>query len=119
MSKSSKQNANPIILKQGMSIGTGNAETDDDFLFSCYFNHDAKEEFKRISSPKMIVVGRTGSGKTAILRMVEAELPYTAALELENMSMSYIANSDILRFVDELGGDLDLLFKSCGSMSSV
>lgn len=111
MTKSPRQNSNPIVVKPGMTIGTGNAETDDEFLFSCYYDHDAKEEFQKVNSPKIIISGRTGSGKTAILRIVERQQPNTAALELENMSMSYIANSDILRFVDELGGDLDLLFQ--------
>lgn len=112
MSKPSKnKSSNPIVLKRGMSIGTGNAETDDEFLFSCFYAHESKDEFARLSSPKMVVAGRTGSGKTAILRIIEREQPYTAVLELENMSMSYIANSDILRFLDELGADLDLLFQ--------
>lgn len=111
MVNSKRNKSNPIVLKRGMTIGTGNAETDDEFLFSCFYNHEAKDELLRTTSPKMIISGRTGSGKTAILRVIERDLNNTAVLELENMSMSYIANSDVLRFLDELGADLDLLFQ--------
>ena len=106
------RHTNPIILRKGMTVGSANAESDDEFLFQCFVSHSAVNECTRSQSPGMIVSGRTGSGKTAILRHVKAT--YTdSAVEIDpsEMSMNYVSNSDSLRFVDAVGGDIDLLFQ--------
>lgn len=102
---------NPIVLRRGAGIGTGNAETDDEFLFDCFVEYPPVYECRRASSPVMVVAGRTGSGKTAILRYLEVESDHTAALDPFDMSMSYVSNSDALRFLQAIGADLDLLFQ--------
>jgi len=102
---------NPVILRRGMAIGTGNAETDDDFLFDCFVHHPAVEECTRIQSAGTILAGRTGSGKTAIIRFIETREDYATDLDPAEMSMSYVANSDALRFLNAIGADLDLLFQ--------
>ncbi|WP_123906295.1 DNA repair ATPase [Sphingorhabdus sp. YGSMI21] len=106
-----KISTNPSQLRQGMSIGTGNAETDDEFLFDCFVNHGSKFEFEKCSSPRMIIAGRTGSGKTAILRQIYHEAEHAVELDLTEMSMNYVSNSDALRFLNSIGADLDLLFQ--------
>ena len=42
MDKCSKP-ANPVVLRYGMTIGSISAETDDDFLFSCFVSYPALE----------------------------------------------------------------------------
>lgn len=102
---------NPIVLRRGMAIGTGNAETDDDFLFDCFVHYPPVDECVRTQSPGMILAGRTGSGKTAILRYVERTASSSSMLDPTEMSMNYVANSDALRFLSAIGADLDLLFQ--------
>lgn len=95
-----------------MTVGSANAESDDEFLFQCFVNHSAVNECTRIQSPGMIVSGRTGSGKTAILRHVNANYSSNSSeIDPSEMSMSYVSNSDSLRFVEAIGGDIDLLFQ--------
>ena len=104
-------NANPILLRRGLSIGTGNAESDDDFLFDCFIDYPPVEACRRLGSPGMIVSGRTGAGKTAILRHIESSAEHAAFLDPFEMSMGYVSNSDALRFLTAIGADLDLLFQ--------
>jgi hypothetical protein len=107
----SKKSTNPIVLRRGAGIGTGNAETDDDFLFECFVEYPPVDDCRRASSPVMVVAGRTGSGKTAILRFLEHETRHSANIDPFEMSMSYVSNSDALRFLNAIGADLDLFFQ--------
>lgn len=109
--KQSESLRNPVLLKRGMSIGTGNAESDDEFLFECFINYPPVEECKRMTSPAMIIAGRTGEGKTAILRHIDSNAEHSVCLDPSEMSMSYVSNSDALRFLTAIGADLDLLFQ--------
>jgi hypothetical protein len=102
---------NPIVLRRGAGIGTGNAETDDEFLFECFIEYPPVEDCRKPSSPVMIVAGRTGSGKTAILRYLENQSHHAINIDPFDMSMSYVSNSDALRFLQAIGADLDLLFQ--------
>lgn len=103
--------SNKIVLRRGISIGTGNAESDDEFLFDCFVDYPAASEAARIGNAGMVLAGRTGSGKTAILRRIEAEAEQSVALDPFDMAMSYVANSDAIRFLEAIGADLDLLFQ--------
>lgn len=109
MSKAKR--VNPVTLKAGMSIGTGNAESDDDLLFECFVTYPPVDEALKIASAGMILAGRTGSGKTAILRYVQEQETHTSEVDPAEMSMNYVANSDALRFLHAIGADLDLLFQ--------
>lgn len=109
MSKAKR--VNPVILKAGMSIGPGNAESDDDLLFECFVTYPPVDEALKIASAGMILAGRTGSGKTAILRYVQTQEAHTSKVDPAEMSMNYVANSDALRFLHAIGADLDLLFQ--------
>jgi hypothetical protein len=100
-----------LILKAGSNIGMNAAEADDDFLFSCFIRTPAYEELTRFESPKMIASGRTGAGKTAIIRSIQREHKKTVEIDPINISMEYIANSDILKFLHAVGADLDLMFQ--------
>jgi SpoVK/Ycf46/Vps4 family AAA+-type ATPase len=44
--------------------------------------------------PGMILAGRTGSGKTAILRHIERSAEHIAIIEPSEMALGYISNSD-------------------------
>jgi hypothetical protein len=81
MAKASKR-TNPIILQAGMSIGNNAAEFDDDFLLPCFVHYPPVDLCMKVSSRGMVVDGRTGSGKTAILKYSPQR--YTSALPLRN-----------------------------------
>ena len=93
-----------------MTIGNPAAETDDEFLFNCFVDSSV-ENCLKVDAPGMIVAGRTGAGKTAILMHVEREAENAITIDPIDMSMSYVSNSDELNFLHAIGADLDLLFQ--------
>lgn len=92
-------------------MGHLSAEADDEFLFDCFVSTTVYREIIDSNSPAMILCGRTGAGKTAILRMIRQQMEYTSIVDLFDMSMNYVANSDIIRFLESLNVDLDLFFQ--------
>lgn len=106
-----KKITNPVVLRRGVGIGTGNAESDDEFLFDCFVEYPPVDACRRRGSPIMVVAGRTGAGKTAILRYLENTSEHVTSIDPFEMSMSYVSNSDALRFLNAIGADLDLLFQ--------
>lgn len=103
--------SNPVILRQGMTIGTGNAETDDEYLFDCFVDSGFLAPFLKPQSAQMVIAGRTGSGKTALIRYIAKNEAHAEEIDPREMSMNYVSNSDALRFLTAIGADLDLLFQ--------
>ena len=108
MQKSDK--SNPIIFKNH-EIGSMDAENDEEFLSNCFIENESLNNIRDINSSKMILLGRTGSGKTAILRHLESTEENVVVVDLLQRSMDYVANSDILRFFKSLEVDLDVIFQ--------
>ncbi len=106
-----KKAANPIIFKSGLSLGQNSAEADDEFLFDCFVELDTHRLLADLDSPKMILAGRTGAGKTAIIRWVGRNNARATEIDPFEVSLNYVSNSDIIRFLHAVGADLDLLFQ--------
>lgn len=108
----SKKRVNPIILNDGMTIGSLAAETDDDFLFDCFIHYPPVDTARRVEAHGSLLTGRTGAGKTAIIRYLKTVAQNTSQIEPSEMAMSYVSNSDALQFLQAIGADLDLLFQA-------
>ncbi|WP_139201366.1 P-loop ATPase, Sll1717 family [Pseudovibrio axinellae] len=106
-----KKQSNPIISYDAR-IGNVSAENDYDFLNNCFVSHRAVSEIMDLESAKMILAGRTGAGKTAILKHIEEKNRKTSEIIPSDMSMHYISNSDIIRFLDDIGANLDMFFQT-------
>lgn len=99
------------IIQYDTRIGNISAEHDDEFLFECFVDNRALAMALDVTSSGSIVAGRTGSGKTAILKYIERSKK-VARIEPSEMALDYISNSDIFRFLNDIGADLDLLFQT-------
>lgn len=63
------------------------------------------------SDPRCFLIGRTGSGKSAILRQIDEENPdHVIRINPEDLSLPYIADLDIIRYLNSLNVHLDPLF---------
>ncbi len=95
---------------RNVDIGSLEAE-DDDFLLQSFVN---KQDFKVLSDTskqKCIILGRTGMGKSALIRQIVETKENTSRIRPEEMSLRYLSNSDILNYFRQLGISLDLFYK--------
>lgn len=99
------------IFRRTDSIGSSAAEDDSDYLDKCFVDTGHLKILTDCSDCRSIVVGRTGIGKTAILKRIAEEKERVIAIEPENLAITYISNSTILAFLSELGVNLDIFFK--------
>jgi hypothetical protein len=99
------------LIQYDTRIGSIQAENDDEFLFECFVDNRALSLALDVGSHGSIIAGRTGSGKTAILRYIERNKK-VSRIEPTEMALEYISNSDIFRFLNDIGADLDILFQT-------
>lgn len=104
--------ANKIIFNDSTNIGQNGAEHDDEFLFKCFIDHPAYSEVVDVNSPTTFLLGSTGAGKTAILRMINKQEENVSDLAVHDMAMNHLANSDTILFLTSLGIDLSLFFQA-------
>ena len=82
---------NPPVVRPGMKIGSVDAEHDDEFLFECFVDHPAVSTCVSLKAPGMIIAGRTGSGKTAVIRYIEKTQHETTLIDPFEISLSYVS----------------------------
>jgi hypothetical protein len=100
----------PFRFHRNARIGEAAAEQDDKFLFESFTDIGDYAELRNTRSPRRIVVGRTGAGKTALLRYLVHSEEHVIEIDPEHLSLSFIANNDVIRFFDKLGVKLDLFY---------
>jgi hypothetical protein len=100
-----------IRLKPGASIGQLAAEDDHKFLTDCFISHPTVDTLKDVTSHFSLLLGRTGSGKSAILWHLENSLPNVSRVHPKDIAFEYVGNSTIIRTLNELGVDLHVLYE--------
>lgn len=103
-------NINPIKLRKNITIGSPDAEMDDEFLSSCFFETEDVGTLLDTMAPPRIIVGRTGAGKTALLRHIEEKTKNSVFLSPEDFSFRYLADSSVLNFFEGAGVNLNIFY---------
>jgi len=103
--------SNKIVLKPGHKIGEACAEDDAYFLSKCFIAKHQLEQVVELDNNCSIILGRTGTGKTAVLHHLE----HTPALRVskldpEALFFQYVSNSKTFDFFISLGANLDVIF---------
>ena len=62
---------NEFVFKRSLNLGSGAAENDGEFLKECFVETPEYKTLLDYSDHRMILLGRTGSGKTALLKYIE------------------------------------------------
>jgi len=91
-------------------IGSAAAEDDAEYLDTCFIDSG---ELSRLADPEdrvSIVLGRTGSGKSALILQL-AKHSNAIILRPDELALSYLANSSILQFVSSIGVKIDIFFR--------
>lgn len=100
-----------IRLRRLDTIGNPSAESDEDFLFDCFVDTGLLDLLQDCSDQRTIILGRTGAGKTALLKMLLNHQERSIALDLQNLSLGYISNSTILTFFEALNIKMDIFYR--------
>jgi len=97
-------------LKKGKKIGALAAESDV-LLEKAFYDTGFAESYEDTSDPHFLILGRTGSGKTALMNYIEKISEHTSRLDPEALSMQYLHSNTMLKTVAEWGVHLDVFFK--------
>lgn len=102
---------NPVKIKRNLSIGDLDAETDNEFLDTCFIDKGYLEDLLDVKNPRSIIVGRTGAGKSSLLYKVSTSIDNYKKIDPNDISVKFLEHSDIIQFMDKLGVNLDLFYK--------
>jgi hypothetical protein len=103
--------ADRFVFRKLDTIGAADAEQDKEFLKECFIENGYLEVLRDCKDSRRILLGRTGSGKTALLQKLTESEQRCIEVAPESLALAYVSNSTILAFVAELGVDLDIFFK--------
>ena len=96
-------------LRRGVAIGTLAAENDT-MLGNVFVDGGYLERLSDTSEGAFLILGRAGSGKTALIRRLKETTPHVVQLDPEELSMQYLQNS-ALRTVAGWGVNLEIFYK--------
>lgn len=99
-----------FVFRQHDRIGDPSAELDP-FLKECFVDNGNLGILADCQDPRAIVVGRTGSGKSALLCHLKETRDNVIEIEPKSLALGYISNSTILSFFAQIGVKLDLFYQ--------
>ncbi len=99
-----------FVFRSSDVIGFADASTDT-YLSDCFVETDNYVSLRNMDDPRSIVLGRTGAGKTALLRHLWEKNDRVIQVKPEALALAHISNSTILSGLSELGVKLDIFFR--------
>lgn len=101
-----------FLIDENISVGDGTAEYDKEFIDNCFFDHPTFHSLTQRTNQKRFIYGRTGVGKSAFLQRIEDTQEKSVSLDLSEIALDYLINNDALRFLSELGINLEPFFQA-------
>lgn len=103
-------NGQHFTFKRTDKLGAADANEDDQ-LSEVFIDGGELDVLEDVTDPRSVVLGRTGSGKTALLRMLGQQKDHVITLDPQTLSLNHISNSNILSFLEELGIKVDIFYE--------
>ena len=100
-----------LKLRAGENIGSLSAEQDHEYLKDCFVDLPLAEALKDVKSPRCLLLGRTGSGKSALLWHIEHTTRNVSRVDPKEVSFEYVGNCTIVRHLTEIGVDLHVFYE--------
>lgn len=98
-------------IKRNMRLGELDAEADEYMLDYCFQNNGELDELLDIESPKSVILGRTGAGKSALIYKAANKLENCSNINPNDISIRFLEHSNIIQFFNGLGVKIDLFYK--------
>ncbi len=94
------------------TIGAASAEDDTELLKTCFVETGDYEALKNQNDIRQIVLGRTGSGKSALFeRLKQEEEEHIISIAPDELALTYVSNSSMIEYLSDLGVNLDPFYK--------
>ena len=87
------------------------AAEQDSLLPDCFFPTTFYRIVRNIEDPRSGLIGRSGSGKTAILERLKSDGFRTVSVNPEELAFRYLGSSDLIQALRESGVNLDYFYK--------
>lgn len=100
-----------LKITRNLKVGALDAEGDADLLNRCFVDNGYLNRLMDVDSPESIILGRTGSGKSALLYKIQSIAQKVVKLDPNDISVRFLEYSDIIQFFCELNINLDLFYK--------
>lgn len=100
-----------FIFKNNDKVGAADAKTDKQTLLATFIDTGDYSAIKDFDRPERYILGRAGSGKTALITRLEDESDDVISIEPESLSLGYISNSTIIQSLTILGVDFTLFYR--------
>jgi energy-coupling factor transporter ATP-binding protein EcfA2 len=81
------------------------------FLKDCFVDLPILKALKDVDSHQCLLLGRTGSGKSALLSHMEQTWPNVSRVVPKEAAFQFVANSTIIRVLGEIGVDLHVFYE--------
>lgn len=91
-------------------LGTPDAETDR-VLNDVFIDTGALDVLTDVDNPKCIIVGRTGSGKSALIKQIVHKSQKVTRIAPESMALKFLSNSTILDYFRSIDVNLNYFYK--------
>jgi hypothetical protein len=97
-------------LSSEVSLGGQQAEADP-LLERAFYESGHYKAAERQGDPRCFLIGRTGGGKSAVLRHLEASFPeHVIRIYPEDLSLPYITDLGAIKYLSSIDVNLDPLF---------
>jgi hypothetical protein len=100
-----------FVFRKHSNIGSADAIEDKKFLSESFIDNGELEILGKCDHPQCILLGRTGSGKTALLEKLADTKEKVIKIAPEGLALTYISNSDVLGFFMAAGVNMDLFYR--------
>lgn len=100
-----------FVFRRNDEVGAADALDDVEFLSTCFVDNGDLEVLADVTDRHRIVVGRTGSGKSALLWRLGQTEEHVINLEPETLALEHLSNSTILNWLVAEKVDIDLFLK--------
>lgn len=95
-----------FVFRKHDNVGAPAAEHDEEYLSDCFVDTGDINILLEMKNPKRVIVGRTGSGKTALLNRLSQQRNHVIQLSPHDLSLNFIATNQVIAFFEEAGVNL-------------
>jgi len=110
-SKQISEKTKPVYkIKTDISIGAPDAETDNQLL-DVFVDNGSFDALINVNNPKCVIIGRTGTGKSALIKKIKENEEHVKIIDPERMSLTFLTNSNILKYLRSEDVNLNFFYK--------